>query len=189
MLDWLHRDRRGRRPLRGLSWIVLAVFAALLTPIVHVGPAAATDEPLDTSFDLEYRAFTIHCETVPEARGIWSDGTTLWIDYSDDVTDTDDFIRAYDMATMARDPAKDIMKVRAEYRYSFGMWSDGSTMWAIDGYYNPKIYAYDLATGDRQPDNDIDTLGAAGNRGAQRHVVRWLHRVGGRRIRRQDLCV
>ena len=163
MLDWLHRDRRGRRPLRGLSWIVLAVFAALLTPIVHVGPAAATDGPLDTSFDLEYRAFTIFCETVPEARGIWSDGTTLWIDYSDHLTDTDDFIRAYRMADMARDPAKDITKVRAAYRSGFGIWSDGSTMWAIDGSYRDTIYAYDLATGERQPDDDIDTLTAAGN--------------------------
>ena len=46
-----------------------------------------------------------------------------------------------------------------------GIWSDGETFWvANDGTgANDKIFAYTLATGEPDPDKDIDTLQAAGN--------------------------
>ena len=43
-----------------------------------------------------------------------------------------------------------------------GIWSNGETMWVAD-FANPKLYAYDLATGDRVPSRDFDTLFDAGN--------------------------
>ncbi|WP_419553035.1 cadherin-like beta sandwich domain-containing protein [Candidatus Poriferisodalis sp.] len=43
-----------------------------------------------------------------------------------------------------------------------GIWSDGTTMWVVDDG-EDKIFAYDLATGDRKSDSDIDTLDDAGN--------------------------
>ena len=43
-----------------------------------------------------------------------------------------------------------------------GIWSDGTTMWVVDAV-DAKIYAYNLATKQRDSDKDFDTLDAAGN--------------------------
>ena len=43
-----------------------------------------------------------------------------------------------------------------------GIWSNGATMWVAD-WYDRKIYAYDLGSGSRDPDRDIDGLVDAGN--------------------------
>ena len=43
-----------------------------------------------------------------------------------------------------------------------GLWSDGATMWVTDED-TAKIFAYDLATKERVPSRDFDTLRAAGN--------------------------
>ena len=43
-----------------------------------------------------------------------------------------------------------------------GIWSDRTTMWVVD-ISGDKLEAFDLDTGDRQPENDIDSLAAAGN--------------------------
>ncbi len=49
-----------------------------------------------------------------------------------------------------------------------GIWSDGTTMWVLEGWFNDtsgrtKIYAYDMATKERVPTKDFNTLQAAGN--------------------------
>ena len=44
----------------------------------------------------------------------------------------------------------------------YGLWSDGANMWVADDSDN-KLYAYVLATGERDVDKDFDTLPAAGN--------------------------
>ena len=49
-----------------------------------------------------------------------------------------------------------------------GLWSDGATMWVMDGLHNAtsgdgKIYAYDMTTKTRVPTRDFNTLDAAGN--------------------------
>ena len=104
------------------------------------------------------------------ARGIWSDGTTMWVaDYYRD-------IYAYDLATGVRDPAKDFDTSATPWasdKRPGGIWSDGTTMWVADtktrrgyGGYADKIYAYDLATGVRDPAKDFDTLADAGNTAA-----------------------
>jgi len=91
--------------------------------------------------------------------GIWSDGETMW------ATDRDDFkIYAYNMATRARDIAKDFDTLSAAgNRAPRGIWSDGETMWVADGA-DDKIYAYNMATRLRDSDKDFDdTLSGAGN--------------------------
>ncbi len=49
-----------------------------------------------------------------------------------------------------------------------GLWSDGQTLWVIESDYDSrqddKLYAYNLATKQRDPAKDFDTLEAAGNR-------------------------
>ena len=96
--------------------------------------------------------------TNADPRGIWSDGTTMWVA---DVRDPKLF--AYSLATKARDPAKDFNTLAAAGNKSpIGIRSDGTTMW-VAGYYSAKIYAYSLATKARDPAKDFNTLAAAGN--------------------------
>ena len=52
-------------------------------------------------------------------------------------------------------------------RASRGIWSNAATMWVADSA-DDKIYAYDLATGGRDPAQDIDSLDAAGNQNPRR---------------------
>ena len=84
------------------------------------------------------------------ARGIWSDGATLWASGSRG-------IRAYNMSTWARDPTRDIADdgMRAGW-----IWSDGTTMWLTaetSQQGNPVgvLQAYDLDSGARRSARDI----------------------------------
>ena len=75
------------------------------------------------------------------ARGIWSDGTTMWVS---DIIDVK--LYAYDMVTKAHVPNKDFPSLRFSSNNSpTGIWSDGSTMWvaANAGFFDYKLYAYD----------------------------------------------
>ncbi|MCY4416390.1 MAG: cadherin-like beta sandwich domain-containing protein [Chloroflexi bacterium] len=91
------------------------------------------------------------------SRGIWSDDTTVWV--ADSVADK---IFAYDLASSARDEARDIDTLDADNTQPRGIWSDGSTMWVADGRQD-KIFAYDLASGARRAARDINTLQNVGN--------------------------
>ena len=102
-------------------------------------------------------------------RGISSDGSTMWIaDFLDRK------LYAYDMLTRARAPGRDIdaPEIRRgdhDYPAAFGMWSDGSTIWVADNWYNDddfeddvhdktNLFAYDIATKARAPDKEFFTL-------------------------------
>ncbi len=74
--------------------------------------------------------------------GIWSDGTTMWV-----ADGRDDKIYAYDLATKARVPGKDIAGISED---PGGLWSDGETIWVSDFFWGRGIFAYDLSTGARQ---------------------------------------
>ena len=91
-------------------------------------------------------------------RGIWSDGTTMW------VSDWEDHkIYAYNLSTKQRDLGKDFdIPIAAGSDDLEGIWSDRTTMWVADDN-SAKIYAYNMLT--KQPDQgkDFDTLRAAGN--------------------------
>ncbi len=76
-------------------------------------------------------------------------------------------------------------------RASRGIWSNATTMWVADSA-DDKIYAYDLATGGRDPAQDIDTLDAAGNtrsRGIWSNgTTMWVADGGGDKIYAYDLA-
>ena len=111
-------------------------------------PAVPVD-PLQQSFALD--------QVNGKSRGIWSDGTTMW------VADHGGPVYAYDLAGGTRDNSKDIDTLDAAGNdHPRGLWSDGQTMWVAD-HRDDKIYAYDLAGGTRDNSKDIDTLDAAGN--------------------------
>ena len=58
----------------------------------------------------------------------------------------------------APDPAKDFdTLIAAGNSSSRGIWSDGTTMWVAD-WDDHKLYAYDLATKERDAAKDFDTL-------------------------------
>ncbi len=80
---------------------------------------------------------------ITNPKGIWSDGTTMWV--TDPSMDT---IFAYDMTTKLRNTSRDIANVTIGggiINVSY-IWSDGTTMWGLDRNEN-RMIAYDLATG------------------------------------------
>ncbi len=91
-----------------------------------------------------------------DARGIWSDGTTMWVG-------DDDKIYAYVLGTKQRDTNKDINTGVADGNATVrGIWSDRTTMWVAD-WAEGKLYAYELLSGQRDAGKDISSLAAAAN--------------------------
>ena len=109
-------------------------------------------------------------------RGIWSDGTTMWVAENDDYSGMENTnkIYAYNLTTRDPDPAKDFDTLHdAGNDRPRGIWSDRITMWVADASTN-KIFAYNMWTnspmtgermfdGARDPDKDFKNLQAAGN--------------------------
>ena len=92
------------------------------------------------------------------ARGVWSDGATMWVADSGD-----DKLYAYNLSTKARDSARDFNTLdTARNNDPYGIWSDGAIMWVAD-IGDDKMYAYNLSTKARDSANDFDTLTGAGN--------------------------
>ena len=77
----------------------------------------------------------------PWFKGIWSDGTTIWIGdgYGWSVK-----LYAYDLATGKREPGSDFNTPKtAGIRWLRNIWSDGTIMWVSDGG-DGKIYAFNM---------------------------------------------
>ena len=86
------------------------------------------------------------------ARGIWGDGNTLYVILGG----SSKSLQAYNLSTLQRDSSKDI-QIPGTVDFPEGIWSNGATVWisygVLDGVNT--LLAYNLATGDREPDNDI----------------------------------
>ena len=97
------------------------------------------------------KEFPLHLETSYAARGIWSDGTTVWVsDYAAAK------LFAYTLADGERVPASDITLHHLNDSAQ-GIWSDGTTIWVAQ-WGSPRFFAYTLATGVYDPDNDFDRV-------------------------------
>ena len=70
-------------------------------------------------------------------RGIWSDGTTMWVADRDD-----DKIYAYKMSDKSRDADKDIT-LDSGNDAPYGMWSNGHVLLVVDST-DTELYAYEL---------------------------------------------
>ena len=92
--------------------------------------------------------FPLHLATTWAARGIWSDGTTVWV--SDWKAAS---LLAYTLASGARAPDSDI--TLHHLNDAQGIWSDGTTIWVAQ-WESLKFFAYDLATGAYDPEKDFD---------------------------------
>ena len=91
-------------------------------------------------------------------RGLWSDGTTMWVSDRADVK-----LYAYKRSDTSRDSAKDFNSLPAAGNDNpAGIWSDGTTMWVSDRD-DAKLYAYKMSDKSRDAGKDFTTLAAAGN--------------------------
>ena len=86
-----------------------------------------------------------------EIRGIWSDGTTMWI-----LDNQEEKIFAYSLSDKLRDEGKDIDVVVSDID-PFDIWSDGATMWVLDSN-NREILAFDMRTNMRDSAKDFVNL-------------------------------
>ena len=93
-------------------------------------------------------------------RGLAVAGGTLWVGDFEDLA-----LYAYDFATEARQAANDLYLsadnadptdryLSADNADPTGLWTNGTTAWVVD-FVDKHIYAYDLATKQRHPANDI----------------------------------
>ena len=139
-----HSDQEDQQ-----RWAVAVITVDVTNPVSPTGDFARDpDEDFDTLDDAGN----------DNPRGIWSDGTTMWV-----VDDGDSKIYAYILNTKARDSAKDFNTLDAAGNDSpTGIWSDDTTMWVADGS-DDKLYAYNMATKARDSDKDFNTLENAEN--------------------------
>ena len=78
-------------------------------------------------------------------RGVWSDGTTIWVSNNFSRTGSGNKLFAYTLVTGARDAGRDFSTLSAAGNESpEGIWSDGTTMWVADRTDN-KVYAYKMS--------------------------------------------
>ena len=125
-----------------------AVNTAGVTQPADVRLVVRDDEtvPLETySYDSALDFNGLAAATNNEPRGIWSDGTTMWVADS-----TDDKLYAYRMNPDQvdhgnRDTAKEF-DLHSNNRTPVGVWSDGSTVWVLE-YSGQKVYAYGMDPG------------------------------------------
>ena len=87
------------------------------------------------------KEFGLHLHPFQSVRGIWSNGTTVWVS---DWRAAKLF--AYTLATGAKDASKDITLTQ-DNAAAQGIWSDGTTIWVAD-WEDDKFYAYKMMAGD-----------------------------------------
>ena len=104
--------------------------------------------------------------------GIWSDGETMWVVNTSDIQ-----IYAFNLRADTRDADKDFTTdmllsgatLSGITTYMTSMWSDGSIAWVLDSA-TRRIYAYNLDTKARVPNQDFNTLSGGGSNG---HHAIW----------------
>ena len=80
-------------------------------------------------------------------RGIWSDGTTMWV--TNTLSSSTDRIYAYRMSDWSRDGAKDLIlpthdaDAEKDNRFPRHIWSDGTDIYVSDGY-SDRVFIYAL---------------------------------------------
>ena len=95
---------------------------------------------------------------------IWSDEETMWIAARLllDQGNTSGGLYAYDVTSQQDDATQSLYTLAGRNHLPWGVWSNGTTMWVSNTAVS-KIYAYDLATRQRDRAKDFDGLRLAGN--------------------------
>ena len=120
------------------------------------GPSGPSPSDVDYEWTVKHDLEELKADH-DKPTGMWSDGTALWLLENGD--GADDAIYAYDLKSGER--LEDIEFALDETnRAPRGVWSnrramaDGATVWIADSG-RDKLFAHDLATGERLPDRDI----------------------------------
>ena len=95
---------------------------------------------------------------------IWSDEETMWIAARLllDQGSTSGGLYAYDVTSQQDDATQSLYTLAGRNHLPWGVWSNGTTIWVSNTAVS-KIYAYDLATRQRDRAKDFDGLRLAGN--------------------------
>ena len=106
---------------------------------------------------LEDRSFPVGERSYPTMRGVWSDGTTLYVLAAQrSRANPGGKIFAYRLSDGARRSSEDIMLHRNN-AHPVGLTGREGVLYVGDGP-DRKIYAYDMESGDRQSDHDINGI-------------------------------
>ncbi len=85
-------------------------------------------------------------------RGLWSDGTTMWVLERKTSPDRSQLF-AYTISTRTPDPSRHL-NLPEENARPWGIWSDGATIWVTDSE-DDKLYAYNLPQPPPPPPSDV----------------------------------
>ena len=94
--------------------------------------------------------FALHSDN-SDPRGMWSDGTTLWV-----ADETDRKFYAYTLEGGSRDTTKEF-NLDSDNSRAEGVWSNGTTIWVSDPG-DDKLYAYTLEGGSRDTAKEFDLV-------------------------------
>ena len=83
--------------------------------------------------------------------GLWYDGAAIRA-----YDRSDRMLYAYDAETRGREQGKDLDLSGGMIAAAYGVWSDGDTVWVAER--TGKLVAYELGTGTRDEDRDLDAL-------------------------------
>ena len=159
----------------GASWTKVVEAKTVSTPSASLSFCADHNESWLVSVGVTNRLGTVYSDNIPVGRyaptpgsrnacldfdtlsaagntspdGIWSDGTTMWVSNSADTK-----AYAYNLATKARDAAKDISFSGSTLRH-ITLASDGTTMWTSDLLDKSKLFAYSVSGRSRDASKDI----------------------------------
>ena len=133
------RPAQARRRLR-VAFLPIVVLLVASIAIAMLATSVWSAEGDRRSFALNSANTTPH--------GIWSDGTTMWVNDFDD-----NKLYAYTLANGSRDTSKEFALTAANTNLH-GLWSDGTTIWGSDSDDN-KIYAYTLSNGNTDSNKDF----------------------------------
>ena len=123
------------------------------------------------AFDMETKLWVeeLDFDTARPSEGIsftdiWSDGETMWIAARLllDRESTRGGLYAYDVSSQQDDATQSLYTLAGRNHLPWGVWSNGTTIWVSNAVVS-KIYAYDLATRQRDRAKDFDGLRLAGN--------------------------
>ena len=123
------------------------------------------------AFDMETKLWVeeLDFDTARPSEGIsftdiWSDGETMWIAARLllDRESTRGGLYAYDVSSQQDDATQSLYTLAGRNHLPWGVWSNGTTIWVSNAVVS-KIYAYDLATKQRDRAKDFDGLRLAGN--------------------------
>ena len=138
----INRHRPRRTSLTGLTSGQAYTYTAYTDSTCSTTLATTTFETKTAGPGARHPAkdFTTLAQAGVNPRGIWSDGTTMWVQSWQGTK-----IHAFDMTTKARDSSKDIT-LDSSISHANGITGDGTTVWVSNYVTTDKIFAHSISS-------------------------------------------